>query len=334
MNTKAYHIGHEALNRFTKHTGIAAEFSTTQGVEHFEDATIRFQDPRLTDVFDMEIKNEVRNHHLPALLDRKERYKRPYILIGQTIFPSVKDYLRKNGINYIDMAGNASIQTSQAVIYIDGQKWQDETHPMLLNRAFTKTGLRVVYLLLTDPGAVNYPVRLLAELAGASVGGVNNTLTGLLTMGFLRRINKTTTRIDLRETLVERWISGYQERLKPALHLGNFRMKDGMENWEQLKLDAGSYWSGEAAAYKMRKNLFPKTVTIYTGMEKLDFMKRNQLIPHPEGEITLYQRFWNGPIGQADTHLAPVLLTYADLTDTMDPRCIDEAQELIKENKL
>ncbi len=334
MNTKAYHIGHEAINRFTQHTGIAAEFSPMQGVEHFVDATIRFQDPRFNDVFDIEIKNEVRNHHLPALLDLKERNKRPFILIGQTIFPSVKDYLRKNGINYIDMAGNASIQTDLVLIYIDGQKWQDETHPMLLNRAFTKTGLRVVYLLLTDQGAVNYPVRLLAELAGASVGGVNNTLTGLLTMGFLRRINKTTTRIDLRETLVERWISGYQERLKPALHLGNFKMKGGMENWEQLKLDAGSYWSGEAAAYKMRKNLFPKTVTIYTGMEKLDFMKRNQLIPNPEGEIALYQRFWNGPIGQADTHLAPVLLTYADLTDTMDPRCIDEAQELIKENKL
>ena len=29
MNTKAYQIGHEALNRFTKHTGIAAEFSPT-----------------------------------------------------------------------------------------------------------------------------------------------------------------------------------------------------------------------------------------------------------------------------------------------------------------
>lgn len=69
-------------------------------------------------------------------------------------------------------------------------------------------------------------------------------------------------------------------------------------------------------------------------MEKLDFMKRNLLIPDPEGEITLYRRFWNGPIGQVDTHLPPVLLTYADLTDTMDPRCIDEAQELIKENKL
>jgi len=77
-----------------------------------------------------------------------------------------------------------------------------------------------------------------------------------------------------------------------------------------------------------------RLVTIYTGIEKLDFMKRNQLIPHPEGEITLYQRFWYGPIGQSDTHLAPVLLTYADLTDTMDLRCIDEAQELIKENKL
>mgnify|MGYP000607290464 CR=1 FL=1 len=30
MNTKAYHIGHEALNRFTKHTSIAVEFSPTK----------------------------------------------------------------------------------------------------------------------------------------------------------------------------------------------------------------------------------------------------------------------------------------------------------------
>ena len=332
MNTKAYYIGHEALNRFTEHTGIKAVFSRTKGVELFTDATIKFNDPRFEDVFTIEFKNEVRNHHLPVLLDLKEKSKRPFILIGQTIFPSVKEYLRKYGINYIDIAGNASIQTDQAIIYIDGQKWQDDTHPTQLNRAFTKTGLRVVFLLLIDPGAVTYSNRMLAEMGGVSVGAVNNTMNGLQIMGFLRRINKTTSRIDLRDTLVERWISGYQERLKPALHLGNFRFTGKVSSWESLRLTTDSFWSGEVAAFKMRKNLIPKTVTIYTGLNKLEFMRSNHLVPDAEGDITLYQRFWKGELGEASRHLAPLLLIYADLTDTMDPRCIEEAQALIKEN--
>ncbi|MEJ7692367.1 type IV toxin-antitoxin system AbiEi family antitoxin [Daejeonella sp.] len=332
MNTKALFVGHQAVDRFSQHTGIKAVFSPSKGADQFLDATIKFIDPRFDEVFAVEFKSEVRNHHLPDLLVLKERSKRPFILIGQTIFPSVKEYLRKHKINYVDIAGNTNIQTSQVIIYIDGQKWKDDTHPVQLNRAFTKTGLRVVFLLLTDPGAVNYSTRLLAERAGVSVGAVNNTITGLQTMGFLRRINKSSNRIDLRDLLTERWISGYQERLKPALHLGNFRLASDVHGWEKLRLDAGSYWSGEAAAFLIRKKLIPKVVTIYSGLSKIEFMIKNKLIPDAEGPITLYQRFWNGQLGDIDKHLAPVLLIYADLTDTMDPRCIEEAQELIKEN--
>ncbi|MCY1520390.1 Transcriptional regulator, AbiEi antitoxin, Type IV TA system [compost metagenome] len=334
MNTKTYHIGHEALLRFEKHTGIEAHFTPNQGVENFTDGLIRFMDNRFHDVFRVEFKHEVRNHHLPALLKLKESSHHPFILIGQTIFPSVKEYLRKQGINYIDMAGNANIQTEEALIYIDGQKWQDETHPMLLNRAFTKTGLRVVFILLTDKKATGYSNRLLAELAGVSVGAVNHALSGLQTMGFLQKVNKTMNCIDSREALLERWISGFQERLKPTLHLGNFRIKGGVDNWETIRLDTNSYWSGEAAAYRLRNHLLPKTLTVYTGMDKLAFMKQHQLIPDTEGNLSLYQKFWNGPINGPTALIAPLLLAYADLMDTRDPRCVEEAQEIIKEYKI
>jgi hypothetical protein len=101
MNIKNYHLGHEALQRFENYTGIKANWTPTAGESNFMDGKIVIYDPRFTDVFAAEFKNEVRNHHLPALLELKEQNTRPYILIAQTIFPSVKEYLRKNNINYI-----------------------------------------------------------------------------------------------------------------------------------------------------------------------------------------------------------------------------------------
>ena len=328
MNSKAYHIIHTALEKLQQLTGLKGLWYPNEKVPGLLDGTVKFTNGSFTDVFVAEIKNEVRNHHLQNITDTAKTALHPFILVGGNIYPSVKEYLRKQGINYVDIAGNTFIKQGDTLIYIEGQKWKDDTHPQALNRAFTKTGLKITFVLLKDPGAVNYPTRTLALLARVSVGAVNSALSGLKMMTFIGLLSKGRYRIDLRETLIDRWVSGYQERLKPDLLIGNFKSNI---DWESMRLDGSSYWGGEAAAWKLRKHLVPATVMIYTDDSRTEFMKKHRLVPDPEGPIMLYQKFWDNGMLETYTGIAPRLLVYADLMDTMDPRCIEEAQEIYKE---
>ena len=59
-------------------------------------------------------------------------------------------------------------------------------------------------------------------------------------------------------------------------------------------------------------------------------MKTGAVIPDANGEITVYEKFWTG---KDATNVTPAILTYADLMDTANSRCIEAAQK-IKEYEL
>ena len=59
-------------------------------------------------------------------------------------------------------------------------------------------------------------------------------------------------------------------------------------------------------------------------------MKTGAVIPNANGEITAYEKFWKD---EEATNVIPAILTYADLMDTANSRCIEAAQK-IKEYEL
>ena len=59
-------------------------------------------------------------------------------------------------------------------------------------------------------------------------------------------------------------------------------------------------------------------------------MKTGAVIPDTDGDITVYEKFW---AGEDTVNVIPAILTYADLMDTANGRCIEAAQK-IKENEL
>jgi len=56
-------------------------------------------------------------------------------------------------------------------------------------------------------------------------------------------------------------------------------------------------------------------------------MKQFKVVPDPEGNIKVYQKFWNYPI-QWQKPTAPPLLIYVDLMLTADPRCQGIAKQI------
>ena len=91
----------------------------------------------------MEVKKELRQHQLNAILNRT-RTDRPLIIVANQIFPTIKENLREHNIAYLEANGNVYIKHEDVLIWIDGNKPLQEAKDKT-NRAFTKTGLKTVF---------------------------------------------------------------------------------------------------------------------------------------------------------------------------------------------
>jgi len=272
----------------------------------------------------IEAKRELRNYQVPDLEEMAKKYQH-FMVIAERIFPAVKETLREKGINYLDTAGNIYINTEGNYIWLDGKKPAQPKKPVT-NRAFTKTGLKTVFYLLLNTDAVNMPYRKLAEQTQTALGNITNVIEGLRETGFILQVNDKIMQLQNKKILLERWIAGYGETLRPALEIGKFRFWDNerLANWENLPLQEGkTVWGGEPAAAHLTHYLRSEILTLYTNEEKNFIIPKWRLIPDEKGNVIVYEKFWkdnvfNNPINF--NFYAPPLLVYADLMITYDPR--------------
>jgi len=88
----------------------------------------------------------------------------------------------------LEANGNAFIQKNGKFILIDNSPPLKSTHNEN-NRAFTKTGLKVVFQLLVDNTNLFVSQRELAEKAGVALGNIPLVIKGLKTVGLLLKRN-------------------------------------------------------------------------------------------------------------------------------------------------
>jgi hypothetical protein len=274
----------------------------------------------------VEVKKELRGYQLANILEQAQQY-RPLMIIAERIFPTLKETLRENKIGYLDTAGNIYLPTENHVIWIEGNKPVKEEKPVT-NRAFTKTGLKTVFYLLLHKEAINMPYRILAQATGVALGNINNIIGGLKEAGFILPLDEKNVQLQNKRALLERWMVGYHETLRPTLHVGNFRFwKDEMflNRHSLLEQAEETVWGGEPAAEILTNYLTPAVLTIYTDKPLAPLIPKWTMIPDMKGNIQVYQKFWKDD--EWDTKkLAPPLLIYADLMMTNDPRCIETAK--------
>ena len=167
----------------------------------------------------------------------------------------------------------------------------------------------------------------MAHLAGTALGNVKYIIEGLDETGFILPVNKKKKVLQNKKALLERWITGYQEILKPALHLGDFNFWDDQkfQSWNKLPDENDdTVWGGEPAADLLTNYLQPGFLTLYTNEERARLVNKWILIPAKNGQLKMYKKFWTDTNWDAKK-LAPPLLIYADLMITDDPRCIETA---------
>ncbi len=282
--------------------------------------------------FNVETKKEVRNYHLPKIYQLAEYYKPLMIITEKNIFPAIKDEFRRQGIAFIDLDGNVNIETGIMLIKVEG-KHQKYHQPEKQGRAFTKAGLKAIFLFLQNEKIINETYREIAKNAGIALGNVKYVLDGLKEEGFaLKKTEKTLYLVNKKE-LLEKWLTAYDEKLKPALHIGNFKFikQEDFRNWKNLKLNEDqTVWGGEAAGDIITGYLIPEILTLYTNEKRVEIMKKYKLVPDIKGNIKIHEKFWNYETGFKQT--VPPLLAYADLMNTGDGRCIETAQKIYEQH--
>ena len=148
-------IVYTALENLRKHTGIEGWFTATY--KDYLDGELRLLFNNGEELFTVAVKKEVRGHQMEQIRHLGARHKN-LLMIAGNFFPKIKEELRKMKVGYLDTAGNIFIQTEKYHLWIEGQK-KEKAETGIVNRAFTPTGLKAVYLFLIDENMVNQPQR-------------------------------------------------------------------------------------------------------------------------------------------------------------------------------
>lgn len=319
-----------ALDNLHHVAGIRAKWLNAGGKDYDGKTEIMIHGKKET--FFIVVKKDIRNHHLPALIALADRHK-PLMIIAQKLYPAIKTEFRKHNIAYADTAGNMFIKTDQHLILIDGQK-QIPVAAEKTGRAFTKTGLKVLFHFLINEDLINAPYRTIAETTGTALGNVNIIINGLKEQGFIKNLDDKRFMLVNKSALLDRWITGFTDRLKPTLQIGHFRFinSEAEKNWETIQFNnTATQWGSEPAAAMITKYLHPEIFTIYTDEPKNDMMKNYRFVPDINGNIRIFRMFWKPEIIKSlNTLCVPPLLIYADLIITGDPRNMETAQKIYK----
>jgi hypothetical protein len=277
--------------------------------------------------FGIAIKKELRNIHLPKLEAFAKEYE-PFMIVAQRIFPKIKQELRNRNIAYLEANGNIYLNEKETFL------WLDANEPLAIkqkttNRAFTKTGLKVVYQFLLDGTWVNKTYREIADKTDTGIGNITNIFNGLKDDGFLIPLTKDTYILEDNKKLLEKWIMAYEKKLKPDLAIGTYRFadNDAFFSWRDIHLKKRqTFWGGEPAGDIYTNYLRPEELTLYTIEPRNELIKNYRLIPDKEGNVKIYEKFWNADT--ENTNAVHTLLAYADLIMKGDRRCTETAEKI------
>lgn len=294
--------------------------------------------------FNAGIKKWAPQANFGAIVNQVKQMPGKGMLVADYVNPKMADRLRELEIPYIDTVGNAFINEKPLYVFIKTTKTQanqegnvkGQTNTKTLGRAFNPTGLKVVYEFIKDERILNATYREIAAKADVALGTIGWVINDLKQGGYLVEIGQKNRRLKRKRRLLDKWVDGYLEKLRPKLVVGTFRAENP-QWWKDVENNLtiyGAKWGGEVAAYAMTGFITPQDVTVYieTG-DGTTLFKDHRFRKDPNGDIHIYRAFWkqNEAINELHTNLVDPLIAYADLVGTGDVRNLEAAEDLLGE---
>ncbi|WP_312239917.1 type IV toxin-antitoxin system AbiEi family antitoxin [Pantoea sp.] len=264
--------------------------------------------------FALEIKHIHRKETLMAVREKRARFanETPWLLICNRLTPALAQYCAAYKINFIDSVGNARIQVPG--LYLAIEKKYEKNPAAAFGGRPGEGVMKLLFVLLSDPGLLNKPYRDLAELAGISLGMVSKAFDYLKQQRYYRK-TKNGRRFINEDALLAMWIREYASALRPKLSQLSLNPP---ECWQGLAITEGEYRGGELAAAELSAGyLIPATGIIYTPHPLLQRRKELGLKPARDGQLQLIAAFWGD---YALNSRAEAMLCLAELLASGDDR--------------
>jgi hypothetical protein len=225
------------------------------------------------------------------------------------------------GVDYLDLAGNAHIETPARFVHVEGKRPVETARPPM---RLTKGWLKTVMAILIEPQLLNRPYRILALAADVAAGTVTGCLKHLRVNRFLavRGADRTLRAVP---DLIALWVAAYVDLLRPRLAERRFQLPatNKADIWELLRGKLGGRdipWAltGADAAEITVGHFHAENTEVYAPV--LPFEDRELLLalraqPAARGNLLVIDP--PGPLAVktegTPIPTAPLLLQYAEL---------------------
>lgn len=244
------------------------------------------------------------------------------ILFADYVPPVIAEMLIQENLEYVDQSGNMFLKDADNCILV---KYCTKPKSIEMKsgwgRAWTPTGLKVIFLLLTEPAALNWAYRKISKYAGVSLGSVKYVMADLQERKLLAKMQNKLCFNDINK-LREGWVEAYVEKLfeKQPVQRYSGKLDTPLENYPAA-------FTGETAAGGLDLIKTDK-VCIYQWGNINELIVRNRWKQDENGNIEVRQAFW--PEIRDFKNMVPFLLVYADLIAENDGRCLEVANILFE----
>jgi hypothetical protein len=246
------------------------------------------------------------------------------LLVTNYVTPAQAEKLVKLNVPFLDAAGNAFLYGQHLYVMVVGRRPAEGAGKEKRGRAFTPSGLKILFTLLCNPGLESEGYREIAATAGVSHGAVGWVMSDLGSSGYFTGARGNERRLINKRELLKRWVETYSTQLRPKLLMARYKSKTPGW-WRESSLSpTGALWGGEVAAAKLTGYLRPEVVTLYAPKNLPELQARFGLRRDPEGDVEILKKFWTFEGANSDT--VPPLLIYADLMASGDDRNIETAE--------
>ncbi|MBI3454205.1 MAG: hypothetical protein HY002_00265 [Candidatus Rokubacteria bacterium] len=279
-------------------------------------------------------------HTLVLLAATKPRRRKATrrMLLADYIAPALAQRLEDEGIDYVDAAGNLLIRKpGHLYLFKSGAKPPRLTE-QTPTRLATRSGLQVLFVLLLEPPAAAPPYRELAVQSGVALGSVAGIMADLKRKGYLVR-HREGWQLVRRRALLELWVSGYGERLRPKLVLGRFQSPEtdlaetlgrvvDAATARQLEYAVTGGFAADALTHHYRGD----QLILFVSAWPRNLLQELRWLPSARGPVTLVRYFCpavaSKTAGPRGTVLAQPLLVYAELLHDGGERAREAARAL------
>jgi len=268
--------------------------------------------------------NRPRLEHTLASTMQPLKARTRRLLLADFVPASLTGVLEQAQVDFVDAAGNMLLRwPGKLYVQVKGMK---PARPPEATASFltTPNGLRVLFALLAQPAADVPAYRELSEQAGVSLGTIGRVALELQRRGFLVMQRRRKRRVlHGKRELLELWVGGYAERLRPQLVIGRFRSpdRDPADALKRLTAEGqeGFRWAltGGFAADALTGHYRGEQLILFVDPWTSGRAAGLRWLPSVDGPITLLRMFWPRGVERTlekdDARVAHPLLVYAEL---------------------